>query len=692
MKLSSYIRFLFLFLSLNSFIVNSTNSLSRPEIKLNLTDGTSSKFTEVYYINGATTGFDNGLDGEVFGGVSASFSVHTRLVDNSNTNNYAIQSIPPTNTQNYVIPIGVKASSGKQLVFTVNATNIPAGINVFLEDRVTNTFTRLDLANSNYTVTINTDLDGVGRFFLYTTSAIFTGNTDASWSTGSNWSSNSLPGNTDIVTIPSNKTVDVNTNVNSKSIAVFGAINVPHNFSVVINENLFIEGGFTINSSLNSSGSLLVKGTSEGEITYKRSITANKWHLLSSPVDNETFDATFFTENSITSRARNNLGIATYKNDGSSWNYIQSGTSGNFIIGKGYSFLSSGSNITFKGTVKTDNLASLTITENANNAWNLIGNPYPSFLAINTSADATNNFLSVNSSQLDPAFVAIYVWNAVSEEYQLINNVTGSTLLAPGQGFFVNAKNGGGTIQITEAMQKSSSNNVLFKNENIEVELKVRDKDNQKTTKILYLENATTGLDIGYDAGLFGGVSSKFSVFSHLVSNNDNIPFTLQCLPNKDFEEMVIPIGITSDSDKEIVFTVNSFNIPNEFSVYLEDKNYNTFTKLNAYNLSYKTNILKNEDGNLGRFYLHLKSKVLSTNDYKFSKVKIIYLKEKKILRIEGLSEKKNQIKIFSVLGKEVFTSSFVTSEVKIPRLSSGIYIVEVSSSSRKIRRKMKIE
>ena len=39
---------------------------------------------------------------------------------------------------------------------------------IFLEDRETNTFTRLDEVNSNYKTTLNENLNGIGRFYLYT--------------------------------------------------------------------------------------------------------------------------------------------------------------------------------------------------------------------------------------------------------------------------------------------------------------------------------------------------------------------------------------------------------------------------------------------------------------------------------------------------------------------------------------------
>lgn len=48
-------------------------------------------------------------------------------------------------------------------------TTIETGTNVYLEDREANIFTCLDETNASYTVTLNTALNGIGRFYIHTT-------------------------------------------------------------------------------------------------------------------------------------------------------------------------------------------------------------------------------------------------------------------------------------------------------------------------------------------------------------------------------------------------------------------------------------------------------------------------------------------------------------------------------------------
>lgn len=141
---------------------------SKPEVQIFMSDGENSRYFKVYYIEGTSTGFDNGYDGETFGGITNSIDVYTQLLYNNKGKDYQIQSLPK-DYENLVIPIGVNAASGKEIVFTAATMNLPTDLKVFLEDRETNTFTRLDEASSNYNVTLANDLRGIGRFYLYTT-------------------------------------------------------------------------------------------------------------------------------------------------------------------------------------------------------------------------------------------------------------------------------------------------------------------------------------------------------------------------------------------------------------------------------------------------------------------------------------------------------------------------------------------
>ena len=127
--------------------------------------------TNLVYLDGVTTGWDNGYDSSIFEGVENSFQVYTQAVANSNGRKLGIQSLPDNNYEEMIVHVGVKATAGKALTFAVNASNLPEGLMVFLEDRLNDTRVRLDEAGSSYAVTLDSNQNGVGRFYLITTSS-----------------------------------------------------------------------------------------------------------------------------------------------------------------------------------------------------------------------------------------------------------------------------------------------------------------------------------------------------------------------------------------------------------------------------------------------------------------------------------------------------------------------------------------
>jgi hypothetical protein len=329
------------------------------------------------------------------------------------------------------------------------------------------------------------------------------------------------------------------------------------------------------------------------------------------------------------------------------------------------------------------------------NKWNLVGNPFTASINANANADAVNNFLTVNANQLDPARVAMYFWNGAS--YDIINQATaGSKHIAVAQGFFVESKDGGGTVQFTEAMQSHQTGDNFQKTSNTtpSIKLVASDGTSQKSTDIKYFNTATNGLDPGYDAGVFSGNSQEFNVFTRLVSNNNTVNFGVQSLPNSNYETTVIPLGIKATANTTIALSVDAKNLPNSIKVYLEDKLENTFTLLNTVQANYTATINSDVNG-IGRFYIHTSSNALSIdNDFATLKSINIYKSNKRTLIITGLAyQKENNVKIYTVLGKQVFKTKVKTQQksvIQIPTsLSAGMYIVKLETAKGIVNKKI---
>lgn len=143
---------------------------SKTELKILMTDGTNNRFAKVYYASEATKGFDYGWEGEVFGGIPNSLDVFTNLVDNNQGKKYQVQTLPKSELESMVIPVGVVSEAGKELTFSLESTNFPSSVKVYLEDRVNNTFNEISNGNS-FKVTQTEISNDVGRFYLHTSSA-----------------------------------------------------------------------------------------------------------------------------------------------------------------------------------------------------------------------------------------------------------------------------------------------------------------------------------------------------------------------------------------------------------------------------------------------------------------------------------------------------------------------------------------
>jgi len=151
---------------------DSFQKSAQTKIVLNLTDGDKKRYATFYYLDNVTTGFDNGYDAELFGGSSYSLAIYSELVSQNIGKKYQIQSTPKADMEKTIIPLGIIASKNTEVTISANFENIPNDLNVYLEDRETNTFTLLETNVSKYSVTLEDDIKDIGRFFLHTKSKV----------------------------------------------------------------------------------------------------------------------------------------------------------------------------------------------------------------------------------------------------------------------------------------------------------------------------------------------------------------------------------------------------------------------------------------------------------------------------------------------------------------------------------------
>ncbi|ARV06651.1 hypothetical protein BTO04_08050 [Polaribacter sp. SA4-10] len=149
------------------------NQTTVPEIVVSVSNSSVTVKTNIKYFDTATTGLDPGYDIGNFNG--ASLDIFTHLIEDGNAVNYTIQSLPKYGFEDVIIPLGIKTDAGTELTFTADSIDLPTDLQVFIEDRVLNVFTALN-DTSSYTINIDSDMNGIGRFYIHTAKTVLSTN------------------------------------------------------------------------------------------------------------------------------------------------------------------------------------------------------------------------------------------------------------------------------------------------------------------------------------------------------------------------------------------------------------------------------------------------------------------------------------------------------------------------------------
>jgi carbonic anhydrase/acetyltransferase-like protein (isoleucine patch superfamily) len=366
------------------------------------------------------------------------------------------------------------------------------------------------------------------------------------------------------------------------------------------------------------------------------------------------------------------------------WNdFFTNSTTGNLSAGKGFALRVGGTDaaVTYSGTPLAGNQ---TISDLIPASWNCIGNPFTSAIHIN-SASYTDNFLTLNgitNTNIDPAY-GVYVWekpdanNGQADQYTAISNVSSACVLQRGQGFFVKMNTGKTSVSFTSALQTHQATLTLKSAETQwpTIQLQAEINGLKSSTLIAFNQNMSLGLDPTYDAGLLKG-NSELSVYTKLVEDY-GIPFAIQALPDYDFENLVIPVGIDSKAAGEVVFSANLTNLPADCMVILEDKSMHKFTNLseNNYPVSIGANASISD-----RFFIHTSYTTTGINEN--TPVQITaYAVNNSEIRIEGYVNENAVATLFDIQGRTLISKKLNAGNINIlpaTSLKEGVYILKL--------------
>ena len=310
---------------------------------------------------------------------------------------------------------------------------------------------------------------------------------------------------------------------------------------------------------------------------------------------------------------------------------------------------------------------------------NLVGNPYPS--AVNA-----NDLLSdpANAAAIDGT---IYFWNNnfptgvatdISSDYAVYNytggiGTTQSNLpavsnpaipngkIAAAQGFFVRGLNASSSLMFKNSMRIAGNNSQYFRNtnsnaiDNLErnrVWIEISNTQGAyKQTMVGYVENATNGIDRGFDSTLIE-TNNPVSVYS--VVNTEKLAIQGKALPFDSND--LVPLGFKVTTGGTYQIKLSDFDgLFATQGIYLQDNVTQTVHDFSTGSYTFTT-----PTGTFdGRFILKF-SPVLGTNNPIFTNANVTVFKQNESIHINAANASIQEVSVFDITGRLLYNKKNV--------------------------------
>jgi hypothetical protein len=478
---------------------------------------------------------------------------------------------------------------------------------------------------------------------------------------------------------------------------------------VNVGGNLENHTDLTLDSRSNAFSSLRVSGavSGTGDLTYSRYVNITPSNdLIAAPFAGMSFSNMINNSNSNTLLSGSIGGQSGFylfgphneqSNSYEMYN-ITTNAATTLTSGKGYRAGSiDGGNLNFTVPANGYNTLSNNVTigiTHTGEGWNLVGNPYPTYLTLSQVLSENANNLYGNE------FNAFYTYNGDATNPWTIYNSSNSTdiKIAPGQAFFVRAADGGATFSFTPSMQSNTGGDDFIAGRNAaetsvyRAGIELSSSVGSYTTDVYFHPNGSNGLDVGYDAASWQGSAPDYGVYSHLVSDNQGLPIAIQTLHSDALEQdsTVIPLGVEASSGYTLTLglTDNSY-LPESAIVYLEDRNLGSFTNLRTGSYSVSSG---NGISGTGRFFIHVgNDATLSNPGEVYSGVQVYSPMGSGVLVVTGVNEPGMRLRLYDIQGRLLLDqglSAVSMQELPVGTLSTAAVIarLEGAQGSRSVK------
>ncbi|MCK8478976.1 fibronectin type III domain-containing protein [Psychroserpens algicola] len=595
--------------------------------------------------------------------------------------------------------------SGELVFSQAPTTNTPISGNFTIPLSATETDTRMRVSLKYNGIPTSCEEFTWGEVEDYTVKLIGSGDliyTNSAWTP---YAPSALTGTDNAIVLDGTYTVTDDIQINDIRVNTGAGIIIEKAKSLSVNGNLITNDNVILESDSNEYASLIVNNFVIGNVQYKRHVntTASTGgnDLIAPPVFGESFLSFRQANPNIVSNTGSTLYLfGPFDKVTDTYVLYTATETAPMYAGIGYRSASTdASTFTFDGLVTTRALSLPIVNNGPNNPeWNLVGNPYPSYIKL-------SDFLSVNSSQFDTQSAGIYgydgnasngweIWN------QAYSDANPNAIITPGQGFLVASATNNGLISFTPTMRSigSSDDFILGRQDgsssivHLQLELSHTTQGVYKTD-FYFTNNASNGMDFNYDSSVFGDQApSNFALYSHLLEDNNGIDMAIQSLGFDALSNAVIPLGVHIAQGQQLTISISESTLPENIEVYLEDSVNNTFTLLN--NSDYT--ITLNEDlSNIGRYFLRFNEDTLSTVSTEDNTIEIYTSTNTKVVYIKGQLIEDTDLSIYDIQGRLVkhitLDSAQTTHRIDASSIARGAYIVALKNSVQKKTQKVVI-
>jgi GH43 family beta-xylosidase len=529
--------------------------------------------------------------------------------------------------------------------------------------------------------------------FLASINQTFAGT--GSWSEPAKWSAGFAPATTANVYVAAagDLTIDANSTVNSLSVGPSGKLTLPSGKSLTASN-------LVLNSDMSGSATYVDNGTTtvSSALVQQYLASARNWYV-SAPVSGATVPdgVTYFGYSEPGSNS--DLSVS---GSSSFWKPYAPGS--NIVVGKGYIVQAgNASTLQFSGNLNTgDVTVPLTRTlGKAKEGFNLIGNPYPSYVSMKSlSATDSSNLQTTYWIRSKTADGTSYVFDTYNFKGNLAVNVgSGKSLtgvLAPFQSFWVRVREGHTTGNVTFHNSFRShideSNNQFRAQTDLTqslVRLQVSNGTNADETLLYSDPNASSNLD-DYDSQKMSNAPSTLPELYTLLGNEKLAINGMRTLINTQ-----IPLGFsTTQSGTFTLRATETRNLDEGTSIVLED-NLDLVKPIRT-ELSNGTVYAFTSEAitTQSRFKIWITNSAIpsglpTARQESFG----CYVKEGRIVVVDQQGQKPGTIELYRSDGKKLMHVDARSTVTELPlQVSTGVYFLKVIHSKTAYMQKLAVQ